>query len=858
MIELRTFGTLDLRAGNEGKRIQSLLARPKRIGLLAYLILARPRGLQRRDALFAVFWPEASIDQARAALNQALYVLRRVLGDEAIETSGKDEVGVNLSLVACDAVAFDEAVAAGRHEDALRLYQGELLAGFHLSESAEFERWLDDERGRLRSGAIDAAKALAARERDDGNPAGATHWLRRAISFAPYDERLIRELTGSLAAVGDLTGAVREYEAFASRLNRDLELDPSTETKEFIARLRSGNGGRATNGNGAPSTAVSHDESVGAVNPSLPIAKQAEMKPSSSAKPRRWPRSAIAAAIVLAAVSIPAGTQLTRILMESNTLVANRIIVVPFENETGDSSLAMVGRMAADWITQALDRSGLAEVVPATEVAIARRRFAQRPTSARPSARELARDMRAGLLVSGRYYRHASGVTFQALIVDTKEGTVTRTVDVVADTVWSIEETVDRLRQRTVGALATVFDPRMADWSRSASQPPSFEAYRLYATALDLRDDGGNRDRRSEAASLLLRAAAADSNFTVPLIWAIRVFIGLGEVAKADSVARTLAPKRDHLAPWDRAMFDYYVASMHGRHLAAYQAMQRVAGLAPGSQWMLQYSFAAMTIGRGREAIAILRSEDGRRNITSPQYWNQLLTARHLLGDYTGELDEVARMREFIPDGGKDAEIAAWSALGRVEPALAVAESLLATTPNTFQNAFRVNQMASELWAHGHREESRRLYGQVVDWVKRSPAWERGERAARMLAAFAMVRAGREAEAQPLLELLAPDPEAGWAVIGHLGIQAARAGRHGEAEERLQWLLRREGEFDTGEPTMWAAAVAAHMGQLERAVEIYQVALSKGFYQHVRPIHTYEILEPLRAYAPFRELTRLR
>lgn len=127
-----------------------------------------------------------------------------------------------------------------------------------------------------------------------------------------------------------------------------------------------------------------------------------------------------------------------------------------------------------------------------------------------------------------------------------------------------------------------------------------------------------------------------------------------------------------------------------------------------------------------------------------------------------------------------------------------------------------------------------------------------------MLAVFAMAGAGRETEAQPLFEALAAEPDVSWEVIGYLGILAARTGHHAEAEERLQWLLRREGEFDTGEPTMWAAAVAAHLGQLDRAIEIYQVALKKGFYQHVRPIHTHEILEPLRAYAPFRELSRLR
>ena len=56
MIELRALGTLALRDPN-GEDLHSILAQPKRVALLAYLAIARPRCFHRRDTLLALLWP---------------------------------------------------------------------------------------------------------------------------------------------------------------------------------------------------------------------------------------------------------------------------------------------------------------------------------------------------------------------------------------------------------------------------------------------------------------------------------------------------------------------------------------------------------------------------------------------------------------------------------------------------------------------------------------------------------------------------------------------------------------------------------------------------------------------------------
>jgi len=111
--------------------------------LLCYLALESPRGFQRRDSVVATFWPEDDAEQARHALRQALYFLRRTLGAAAIVSRGDDELAVATDVIRCDATEFERALDAGRLQEGLAFYRGELLPAFHVGDAPGFERWLD-------------------------------------------------------------------------------------------------------------------------------------------------------------------------------------------------------------------------------------------------------------------------------------------------------------------------------------------------------------------------------------------------------------------------------------------------------------------------------------------------------------------------------------------------------------------------------------------------------------------------------------------------------------------------------------------------------------------------------------------
>lgn len=101
----------------------------RRLALLSILAVARGRPVGR-ERIIGLLWPESPADAARHTLSEALYVLRKDLGEELFAAMG-DEIALNPGVVGSDVAEFEEAVETGRPEDAVRAYRGPLLDGFY-------------------------------------------------------------------------------------------------------------------------------------------------------------------------------------------------------------------------------------------------------------------------------------------------------------------------------------------------------------------------------------------------------------------------------------------------------------------------------------------------------------------------------------------------------------------------------------------------------------------------------------------------------------------------------------------------------------------------------------------------------
>lgn len=302
MIHLRVFGTIDLR-GEDGHEIRSILAQPKRFFLLVYICLATPRGFHRRDKLIALFWPELDSSRARNALSQALHVLRRGLQGVLVNRDD-DEVGLVEGEIAFDVVAFEMACLERRWTEGLELYRGDLLEGFFVADAApELDRWLEDERARLRRMAVEAALSLAVEGERQGNLPLALHAAQRAVALAPYDEAALRCKLTILQRQGNGTGALLVFDEFQRRLRQDLDIEPSLEIEEFVRTIRASDG------------ALSHP--IDARSPALAGTPRGAMEiepPAPLPPPSRrrfasvsWAHvAAVALALLLVSVGVPA------------------------------------------------------------------------------------------------------------------------------------------------------------------------------------------------------------------------------------------------------------------------------------------------------------------------------------------------------------------------------------------------------------------------------------------------------------------------------------------------------------------------------------------------------------------------
>jgi serine/threonine-protein kinase len=237
MIRLSLLGAVDLR-GPQDEELRTVLAQPKRLALLAYLAAANPAGFHSRDTLLAMLWPDLNQEHGRAALRQALYVLRQALGEGIMVSCGDGVIGLDHRHVWCDVTAFNCALDQENRADALALYGGELLAGFHVAGVPEFERWLDGRRVRLAARAATAAWTLTECAKRRGDLSEALEWAFRLLAINQDDERALREAIALLDQVGDRIAALRIYRDFARRIAADYGIEPTPETKALVMAIR--------------------------------------------------------------------------------------------------------------------------------------------------------------------------------------------------------------------------------------------------------------------------------------------------------------------------------------------------------------------------------------------------------------------------------------------------------------------------------------------------------------------------------------------------------------------------------------------------------------------------------------------
>lgn len=846
MLRLRTLGRLELE-GAPVPAAQALLQGPKRVGLLVYLACAQPAGLKRRDTLLALFWPELDESRARHALRNTLHSLRSTLGADLFSSAGAEAVGIPEGMLSSDVAEFAEALAHDRLEEAVALYEGDFLTGFFVPESREFEEWLEGERQRLRRAYRLTLERLAEAAGARQEWTRAIQWWQRLAEAEPQNGRVTLRLMEAMIAGGDRTGALHQAQRHAEVLRKEFEADPDADVVALAERLK------IEPGTPARDPVLPARESAPAPRVRETASHLAERAGSGRV------RSGLVWAGVLGLVVLVGVLALVRKRgSDEPVLDPQRVVIAPFENRTGDSTLDPAGTMAADWIIQGLLRTALVDVTTATATLVSSERVeAQaRAESGLDPIHALAEETGAGLVVSGAYYRQGDSLLFQARITDARRRAVIRTLEPISAPAARPLVGIEYLRQRLLAALAPLLDPRLVAEGRVSSQPPSYEAYRAYAEGMEQMI--ASKWRASLAH--FEEAVALDSSYLLPLLLIAVAHENLYEHAQADSIARVLDRSRDHLGAYDRALLDMLKAWLTGDPVARYTTARRAAAIAPGSLPNVQWGIEALHLNRPREAIRILNAIDPTRGEVRGWigYWHGLTIAYHMLGEHETELATAKRAAQVVPERPFWLLEAARAlgAMGRIDELNAVANQALVTASRD-TGTVRVLRTfafgADELREHGHAAAARDLVDRAVAWQASRPDEEQA-RARRVLLEM-YYGAGRNSEARALVEQLVkedPDDLEYQAVVGGL---AARRGDSVEARRVEDWLGVQQRPYVHAYNVYLEACIEAELKHPDRAVALLHAAFGKGGADPVSA-HLDVCFDPIRGDSAFAALLR--
>lgn len=195
---------------------------------------AGKRGISREQVI-GVLWEKAAEDQARHALAQTLYSMRRDAGRELIV--GTTQLRLD-PAISSDVGELETALAGGALDQAAELYSGRFLDGFYLSGAPEFERWTEVERNRIHLTAIRAIERLAGQTNEAGDRPKAVRLWHRLTELDPLSARYAGGYMRALAAADDRPGALAHARLYRETLRRELDAEPDPTISQLEASLR--------------------------------------------------------------------------------------------------------------------------------------------------------------------------------------------------------------------------------------------------------------------------------------------------------------------------------------------------------------------------------------------------------------------------------------------------------------------------------------------------------------------------------------------------------------------------------------------------------------------------------------------
>lgn len=516
----------------------------RRVIALLALLAAQPEEPFTKERLIALLWPDADVRKGRHALNQLVYLTRRLLG-EAECITGTSSLQLDAALVTSDLHEADVAAGAGDDARLVELHRGPLLDGFSLGASPAFEHWLVAERQRRIEQSRPAMLRLAEAAWREGATERAQELLSRRLAMAPTDSDAVALRVRALLEAGASSDARRTLDVHA----QSLRAQGISELPAPLAAFRAG-----------------LDAELGP-EPSEPL-RPAATSPRLGLRLAQWLPVPLGLVI---GVSVLLGLQ--RADLPTSAPVTTEIAVLPFRVSGASPELrwveAGIVELLAPRIGEATGRS-IAEPGRTLRLWQGLQRN-RRDVVTVDEARDLARSALWRRVVVGAATGNARRLTLTAQLIDVETG-------------QTIASGIALGPVDSLGRIVATLAAGLASGERRTEAPvgstPPLAAIRRYLDGVDAERRGALAD-----ASAAYRAAiAVDSSFAEAAL-RLAFLAARRNAAEPDDAALALAvAHREQLSPTDRTLLNALAGPQYPAPTSAQEqrmAWELVAASAP-------------------------------------------------------------------------------------------------------------------------------------------------------------------------------------------------------------------------------------------------------------------------------------
>ena len=248
---IQVLGGLSIADGE--KEIIELSSR-KAEAIVVYSLFSGKPSIEREE-MATLFWAEMSESNAMRNLRVTLSTLKKKCEDLLVISRRRVSLnpGINiesdyrtLNQALTDALTgqpdkreLSDTQANVLYKN-LPLYRGDFLQGFFIKNAITFDDWAAYEREALRRNLIDASQMLIHTFKKKGQLKEAIDVASRLLIIDPFNDAAYNWLIELYALNGQRDQSLIAFEDYQNMLQKEIGVDPSDETIELVASIRSG------------------------------------------------------------------------------------------------------------------------------------------------------------------------------------------------------------------------------------------------------------------------------------------------------------------------------------------------------------------------------------------------------------------------------------------------------------------------------------------------------------------------------------------------------------------------------------------------------------------------------------------